>query len=129
MRDAYHDELDAITEQLVEMTRLVGTAISSATDALLGADVSIAEDVIDGDVTVFNPLLDAVAGKFGHEAGQDLVQPLADDFIAQAQAQGLQAGTAVVGSGLAVVVIESLLGGEVGGHWRIAICNRKGFLT
>lgn len=59
MRDAYHDELDAITEQLVEMTRLVGTAISSATEALLGADVSIAEDVIDGDVTV-NTLRDRV---------------------------------------------------------------------
>lgn len=59
MRDAYHDELDAITEQLVEMTRLVGTAISSATDAFLGADVSIAETVIDGDAAV-NVLRDRV---------------------------------------------------------------------
>lgn len=59
MRDAYHDELDAITEQLVEMTRLVGTAISSATEALLEADVSIAENVIDGDAAV-NVLRDRV---------------------------------------------------------------------
>ncbi len=59
MRDAYHDELDAITEQLVEMTRLVGAAISSATEALLGADVSIAERIIDGDAAV-NELRDRV---------------------------------------------------------------------
>lgn len=52
MRDAYHDELDAISEQLVEMTRLVGTAISLATEALLSSDLSIAEGVIDGDVAV-----------------------------------------------------------------------------
>ncbi|HEX7107266.1 MAG TPA: phosphate signaling complex protein PhoU [Acidothermaceae bacterium] len=59
MRDAYHDELDAITEQLVEMTRLVGTALSSATQALLEADVTVAELVIDGDAAV-NALRDRV---------------------------------------------------------------------
>lgn len=59
MRDAYHDELDAITEQLVEMTRLVGNALSSATEALLDADVTIAESVIDGDAAV-NVLRDRV---------------------------------------------------------------------
>lgn len=59
MRDAYHDELDAITEQLVEMTRLVGHAISAATQALLTAAVSTAESVIDGDAVV-NALRDKV---------------------------------------------------------------------
>jgi phosphate transport system protein len=59
MRDAYHDELDAITEELVEMTRLVGTALSSATQALLEADVTVAELVIDGDAAV-NALRDRV---------------------------------------------------------------------
>ena len=59
MRDAYHDELDAITEQLVEMTRLVGTALSSATEALLEANVTVAESVIDGDAAV-NALRDRV---------------------------------------------------------------------
>lgn len=49
MRDAYHDELDAITDQLVEMTRSVGTAISLATEALLSCDLTIAEGVIDAD--------------------------------------------------------------------------------
>ena len=31
MRDAYHDELDAISDSLVEMTNLVGSAMSRAT--------------------------------------------------------------------------------------------------
>ena len=52
MRDAYHDELAAITEQLVEMTRLVGRAISVATDSLLSSDLDVAEGVIDGDDAV-----------------------------------------------------------------------------
>jgi len=52
VRDAYHDELDAITEQLVEMTRLVGEAVSLATQALLTSDLPVAEGVIDGDEAV-----------------------------------------------------------------------------
>lgn len=52
MRDAYHDELDAITEQLVEMTSLVGSAISLTTQALLSSDLAVAEAVIDGDAAV-----------------------------------------------------------------------------
>lgn len=49
MRDAYHEELDALTDQLVEMTRLVGTAISRASTALLDADLALAESVIAAD--------------------------------------------------------------------------------
>jgi phosphate transport system protein len=52
VRDAYHDELDAITDQLVEMTRLVGEAIALATQALLTSDLAVAEGVIDGDEAV-----------------------------------------------------------------------------
>jgi phosphate transport system protein len=52
VRDAYHDELAAITDQLVELTKLVGQAISSATQALLGSDLALAESVIDGDNAV-----------------------------------------------------------------------------
>jgi phosphate transport system protein len=52
VRDAYHDELDAITEQLVEMTQLVGQAISLATQALLNSDLAVAESVIDGDDSI-----------------------------------------------------------------------------
>jgi len=52
VRDAYHDELDAISETLIEMTRLVGSAISRATTALLDADLALAESVITADETV-----------------------------------------------------------------------------
>ena len=52
MRDAYHEELDALTDQLVEMTRLVGSAISRASTALLDADLALAESVIAADDAV-----------------------------------------------------------------------------
>lgn len=49
MRDAFHEDLDKITDQLVEMTRLAGSAVSRATTALLDADVHLAESVITAD--------------------------------------------------------------------------------
>jgi len=49
MRDAFHEDLDTITDQLVEMTRLAGSAMSRATTALLDADVHLAESVIAAD--------------------------------------------------------------------------------
>src|SRR5512139_728528 len=52
MRDAYHEEIDSISDSLVEMTRLVGSAMARATTALLDADLSLAESVIAADDTV-----------------------------------------------------------------------------
>jgi phosphate transport system protein len=52
MRDAYHEELDAITGQLVEMSKLVGSAMERATRALLSADLALAEGVIAADEEV-----------------------------------------------------------------------------
>jgi phosphate transport system protein len=49
MRDAYHDDLDAITAKLVQMTTLVGSMIGRATTALLDADLDLAERVISSD--------------------------------------------------------------------------------
>ncbi|GAB3962039.1 phosphate signaling complex protein PhoU [Streptomyces sparsus] len=49
MRDAYHEELDSISEHLVEMARLVGSAIGRATTAMLDADLNLAESVIAND--------------------------------------------------------------------------------
>jgi len=46
------EELDSITEALVQMTNLVGSAMSRATTALLDADLEIAESVITADETV-----------------------------------------------------------------------------
>jgi phosphate transport system protein len=52
MRDLYHEELDSIGTTLIEMTGLVATALNQATDALLNADLQLAESVISGDEKV-----------------------------------------------------------------------------
>lgn len=49
MRQRYHDQLDAISEDLVQMTTLVGSAMNHATQALLDGDLQLAESVIDAD--------------------------------------------------------------------------------
>lgn len=49
MRSSYHEELDAIIDQLVHMASLVETAMKEASDALLNADLTRAEAVISGD--------------------------------------------------------------------------------
>ena len=49
MRDSFHEDLDQISDQLVEMTRLAGSAMSRATTALLDADLQLAESVIAAD--------------------------------------------------------------------------------
>ena len=52
MRDAYHEELAWIGGRLVDMARLVGSAIGRATTAMLDADLTLAESVIANDVRV-----------------------------------------------------------------------------
>jgi phosphate transport system protein len=52
MRDTYHEELDAISDALVEMASQVGSAMSRATTALLDADLALAEGVISADAAV-----------------------------------------------------------------------------
>ncbi|MEV6742372.1 PhoU domain-containing protein [Streptomyces sp. NPDC051104] len=52
MREAYHEELDAIGEGLVEMANLVGSAMGLATTALLDADLHLAESVVSADEKV-----------------------------------------------------------------------------
>jgi len=79
MRDAYHEELDALSGQLVEMTRLVGSAISRASTALLDADLVLAESVITADDAV-NALRDDLDRRtFDLLARQ---QPVASDLRA-----------------------------------------------
>jgi len=46
MRTAYHDQLDALTAQLGEMCGMAGIAMERATQALLQADLVLAEQVI-----------------------------------------------------------------------------------
>ena len=52
MRDAFHEELTRTREQLVEMTRLAGSAMARATTALLDADLELAESVIAADEAI-----------------------------------------------------------------------------
>jgi phosphate transport system protein len=52
VRDQYHEDLDGITTSLVEITRLAGSAINHATEALLDADLTAAEGVITGDAAI-----------------------------------------------------------------------------
>ena len=77
MRDAYHEDLDALTGQLVEMTRLVGSAISRASTALQDADLSLAESVIAADDAV-----DALRDELDRRAFDLLArqQPVASDL-------------------------------------------------
>ncbi|MFI6476366.1 phosphate signaling complex protein PhoU [Nonomuraea sp. NPDC050663] len=77
MRDAYHEELDALTGRLVEMTRLVRSAISRATTALLDADLQLAESVISRDEEVNRLFAEIEASVFELMVRQ---QPVAIDL-------------------------------------------------
>jgi len=54
MRDAFHDDLDAISLSLVEMSQLANTAMVRATKAILEADLALAEEVISEDERIDN---------------------------------------------------------------------------
>jgi phosphate transport system protein len=49
MRTAYHDQLDAIIDDLIRLTGMVQEATSQASAALLQADEAVAQRVIAGD--------------------------------------------------------------------------------
>lgn len=49
MRDAYLTRLDGLADELAAMCDTVAVAMRKATDALLGADLALAEEVIEGD--------------------------------------------------------------------------------
>ncbi|GGS51848.1 MULTISPECIES: phosphate signaling complex protein PhoU [Streptomyces] len=77
MRDAYHEELDSIGDGLVEMARLVGSAIGRATTAMLDADLKLAESVIEADQKVDQLQHDLEARAIALLARQ---QPVATDL-------------------------------------------------
>lgn len=59
MREAYHDQLQSLANQLADMCRTVGGAVERATTALLDADLGLAEQVIGEDSLVDNARSDA----------------------------------------------------------------------
>lgn len=77
MRDAFHEDLDRISDSLIEMTRLVGSAMSRSTTALLDADIALAEGVIEAD-----PQIDAIRDEIDEMAVQLIArqQPVATDL-------------------------------------------------
>ncbi len=77
MRDAYHEELDAVSDSLVEMTNMVGSAMRRATTSLLDADLQLAETVITADDKVDALYRDIEARAFDLLARQ---QPVASDL-------------------------------------------------
>ncbi|HWN31334.1 MAG TPA: phosphate signaling complex protein PhoU [Pseudonocardia sp.] len=52
MREAYQTQLDGLLEELAVMCTSVGRAMRKATDALLNADLSLAEEVISEDLRI-----------------------------------------------------------------------------
>jgi phosphate transport system protein len=77
MRETFHDELNQLGEALVEMTGLVSTAMQHATDALLEADLPLAEQVISADAAIDLVRDDLEAKAFDLLARQ---QPVAVDL-------------------------------------------------
>ena len=77
MREVYHEQLDRVSDDLVEMTRLVASAMTKATQSLLDADLALAESVIAGDEAI-----DAIASKVEEDCFQVSArqQPVATDL-------------------------------------------------
>ena len=79
MRESYREELDDINACLVEMSNSVGSAMSTATTALLDADVALADLVIAGDEHIDGVRESIEERCFGLLARQ---QPVATDLRA-----------------------------------------------
>jgi phosphate transport system protein len=77
MRDAFHDELDGISQSLLQMASLVKAAMESATTALLTPDLTLAEKVISEDSVIDSIQHDLDARTINLMARQ---QPVASDL-------------------------------------------------
>ena len=52
IRSAFQDELDGVSQSLVDLTNMVSESIVKATKSLLSADLNLAEEVIATDVKI-----------------------------------------------------------------------------
>ncbi len=77
MRADFHSDLEAINDVLIEMSNLVGSAMSRATTALLDADLQMAERVIANDDAIDALYRDTEAKAFDLLVRQ---QPVATDL-------------------------------------------------
>ncbi len=83
MRNAFHDDLDQLSNQLVGLAELAGSALAVATRALIDGDVELAATVIAGDAR-----LDALRADLETHAVDLLARqaPVASDLRAVATA-------------------------------------------
>jgi phosphate transport system protein len=79
MRTAFHEQLSALTRQIGEMCGLAGVAMERATQALLQADLDVAEAVITDQEHIMDMSARAEESGFMLLAAQ---HPLADDLRA-----------------------------------------------
>jgi phosphate transport system protein len=77
MRQAFHEQLDEVSEVLAQMARKAGAAMNLATQALLNADLHAAERVIEGDDEI-----DEMTGEVERRCYEivSLQQPVATDL-------------------------------------------------
>ena len=79
IRSAFQDELDGVSQSLVDLTNMVSESIVKASKSLLSADLNLAEDVIATDVRIDD---------FQHELDARIIdiiarqQPVASDLRA-----------------------------------------------
>ena len=79
IRSVFQDELDGISQSLMELTELVSNSMSKATESMLTCDLKLAEEVIVDDVKI---------DEFQHEIDNRIIaiiarqQPVASDLRA-----------------------------------------------
>ena len=79
IRSVFQDELDGVSQSLVDLSKMVADSMKKATEALLAADLRIAEDIISADEKIDN---------FQHELDSRIIdiiarqQPVASDLRA-----------------------------------------------
>jgi len=77
MRNMYAEQLNAIEDGVLSMTRLVKSSVDRATYALLEADTTAADEVIDGDAQI-DRLRDEIEDRIFEQLA--LQQPVAGDL-------------------------------------------------
>jgi len=54
IRSVFQEELDGVSQSLVDLASMVTESLKKATEALLGAELRMAEDVISADEKIDN---------------------------------------------------------------------------
>jgi len=85
MREAYYEQLEDVTSQLIGMTRKAGDQIRAATTALLDADIQLADQTVAADADLNRDQLEVDARILELMATQ---APVAGDLRTMLAAQG-----------------------------------------